>query len=625
VCDGTNGGVTFDTFATTIGSNMTGNGRFNKSGTGTLTLTGTNAQAGGIRVSGGTLEIASEAQSGSGGVFDFGFKSGFNVFPATLRALGHLTIPATRSTAFVSWTVDTNGFDVTFNQSLNGANLTKEGAGVLRLNSPNTTTEVNHLAAISAGILRFGANNALGTGVQVNVTSGAVLDLNGFNQTVLFASADGGVQLGSGTLTVRNGGVFNAPISGSGALVLDGAGAQLNVANSFSGGLTVKNGGAALVAGSGSLGVAGNAIVLDNGELGTNTLATAPVVVDGSTNLTIAAGGARFSASGQSLVLAAPLSGSAPLLFIGGSGPFDDLKLEVRLAHPANTFVGDVIVGNSQIGFDTTLGIVADGSLGAASNVVRLGDRFFDGESTRTNRGMLRAFADLALPASRAIVLRTGGSKPAIDTNGFSMTIEGAITESFTGSTLLKVGDGTLFLNGANTFTGETTVLQGALGGTGTLGPVRVTGGGTIAPGHGLGTLHVGNVTFDFGATLALEFASPAAGDQLSVAGTLAFNGDVQLALDLGYTVANEDTFVVLFNAGPVPIDTNGGLFALGDDQLTEGETFTADGATWTISYVGGSGNDVTLTVIPEPSAAILLLFAGLGGLLQRNPRRSPH
>lgn len=618
VADGTIGGVLMNGFATTIGSNITGPGRFNKFGTGTLTLTGINTQADGIRVAEGTLEVVSAAQTGSGGVFDFGFQSGFTVTPATLRALGSFTIPATRSTAFVSWTVDTNGFDVTFDQPLNGTHLTKEGAGVLRINGANATSETGHLVQVSGGTLRLGVNDALSTGIQISVAAGASLDLNGFNQTARFVNADGPVLLGAGTLTVRTGGFFNAPISGPGALIVDGNGTLLNAANSFSGGLTVKNGGSVLAADPASFGAPGNPIVLDNGGLGASSLAPAPIVIDGTANLTITAAGARFSAEGQSLVIAAPLSGSSPLRFSGGSGPGEEPKYEVRLTHAANSFVGDVILGNSQIGFDATLGIVADGSLGAAGNVVRLGDRFFDGESTRTNRGTLRAFADLTLPATRGIVLRGGESRAALDTNGFDVTIEGAVAESFAGSGLVKTGEGTLFLDGVNTYTGETRVDQGALGGSGAIGDLRVTGTGSLAPGHGVGLLQTGSVQFEAGAMLALEFGSAISADQLSVAGTVTLSGDVELELGLGYAPAGSDTFVVLLNDGVELIDTGGGSFAVGGDPLGEGEVFNAAGATWSISYAGGSGNDVTLTVVPEPGVGVLLLLAGMRMMARR-------
>ena len=46
------------------------------------------------------------------------------------------------------------------------------------------------------------------------------------------------------------------------------------------------------------------------------------------------------------------------------------------------------------------------------------------------------------------------------------------------------------------------------------------------------------------------------------------------------------------------------------------------DGSTWSLSYIGGTGNDVVLTsvtvVIPEPSRALLLLVGISFALLRR-------
>jgi hypothetical protein len=62
-------------------------------------------------------------------------------------------------------------------------------------------------------------------------------------------------------------------------------------------------------------------------------------------------------------------------------------------------------------------------------------------------------------------------------------------------------------------------------------------------------------------------------------------------------------------------------FFTIGGNQLAEGETFTTSGADWTISYIGGSGNDVTLTVVPEPSSTLLLAGVGVLALARRRRR----
>jgi len=50
--------------------------------------------------------------------------------------------------------------------------------------------------------------------------------------------------------------------------------------------------------------------------------------------------------------------------------------------------------------------------------------------------------------------------------------------------------------------------------------------------------------------------------------------------------------FTVIENTAATPI---AGIF----NNLADGSTFTADGNTFQVSYEGGTGNDLTLTVVP--------------------------
>jgi hypothetical protein len=73
------------------------------------------------------------------------------------------------------------------------------------------------------------------------------------------------------------------------------------------------------------------------------------------------------------------------------------------------------------------------------------------------------------------------------------------------------------------------------------------------------------------------------------------------LDIDLRFAPAVGDAFTILDLRSAAAID---GRFA----NLAEGATFTVDGVPLRITYFGGTGNDVVLTVIPEPSAACLIL-----------------
>ncbi len=599
-------GVTF-----TVNNDLSGPGKLVLAGSaggqfgGTIRLGGTNSHAGGTEIAGATLETASDASlGGPAGVLNIGRPNGAFVLAGRLLAAGDLDIAPTRTTSFRSATIDTNGHQVAFNQPISGLGLTKDGAGVLRLNTANTDMSGVNDVTITAGSIELGVDEALG---RPRITlAGGTLDLNGHHQTASGLWGPGAVLLGSGgTLTLIGGSTIEATISGTGHLVFGQSGFiadsyRLLADNPFTGSVSVVAGNRVSVRSTQGFGAAGNSLLLDDGGIESDSTAAEPVVIGASFPMTIGAGGAGFGANGAPLVVEAQLAGSSPIRVRGGGDGY-----EVRFAHPANTFVSDIQLGDPTFG-SAVLGLVADGSLGDAGNAITLGYRSFDGEVTRTGTGTLRAFADVTLPPGRVIRIAGGDHWEdrggVLDTNGFTVTVAGAIAEVDSQTPLKKAGAGTLRLDGANTYTGETTVAQGTLGGAGTIAAVRVEPGATLSPGASAGTLRTGDVTWEAGAGLELDFASPASADRLAVAGQVTLNGDVPLSLRLGFTPTVEQTFVVIDNDGADPVQT-GGLFIIGENTLDEGETFSAAGATWTIHYAGGDGNDVTLTVAAAAGA----------------------
>ncbi len=614
----------------TLEGNISGAGRFlvTGSGNGTVRLTGNNTQAGGTDIAGATLEISSDANlGGPNGVLLIGRENGFTDIPGKLRALGNLNIPATRSTTFRLTTVDTNGFNVTFNQPVSGHDLTKQGGGVLRFNTANPFNSGVNSIDIEEGTIRLGINEALGL-PRVTLFD-TTLDLNGFAQTLASLSGTGAVQLGNGgTLTFAGGSTLDAVISGTGSVNFGKAGSGADAyrvlgENTFTGTVTITQGNRVTMKTTAAFGAAGNSVLLDDGGIEADSQASEPVVISTAFPMTIGAGGAVFGANGQSLIIEALLAGNVPIGVRGGDDGY-----EVRFAHAANTFTSNLTIGSNDFG-SGVLGIVADGSLGNAANVITLGYRFFDGESTRTGTGTLRAFADIVFPASRALRLNgdeNQGDGGIFDTNGFNITVTAPISQVTVATPLRKTGAGTLTLNGANTYTGTTEVAagtlavngscigetqvqsSGTLSGTGTVGKVSVFSGGALAPGSSPGTLHTGDVTFESGSTFALEFASPALGDQLAVTGSVTINA-AEIAPIAGYTITGPDTFAVIANDGTDPVVISD-FFTSGGIPLTEGASFVSGGATWKISYTGGDGNDVTLTATPAATAQGLTLVS---------------
>lgn len=188
---------------------------------------------------------------------------------------------------------------------------------------------------------------------------------------------------------------------------------------------------------------------------------------------------------------------------------------------------------------------------------------------------------------------------------------------------LVKNGTGTQILSGANVYTGNTTVNNGALLVNGSITSAVAVNAGTfggngsntaavnvgnndladddvdsfLAPGSGAanttGTLTTsGALTLRFDAALAIDINTSApAADQVSAGGVTLSAAQLRLARFGGDTPLPAGTsFVVVNNTGASPV--SGGF-----SGLSEGSTISDGLNTYRLSYVGGTGNDITLTV----------------------------
>jgi autotransporter-associated beta strand protein len=241
----------------------------------------------------------------------------------------------------------------------------------------------------------------------------------------------------------------------------------------------------------------------------------------------------------------------------------------------------------------------------------------------------------------------------ATGTNG--LTITGSAVTTFSGrirgaTKLTYAGSGTLTLNGGNTTTGAVSINSGtlALGASGSLsssasvavasgatfnvsaiaagftvgngktfsgsgtvvGKLTAASGATLSPGvGGVGTLTVSNgFTLAAGATLAMDINGTASHDAVVVTG-----GNVSLAGtlngSLGFASALGDTIYLLRNNGAGT--TTGTLSGIGD-----GGKIDIGGKWWRVSFtsdfggsgfvVGGSGNDVAIRRIDDPTPSAL-------------------
>jgi autotransporter-associated beta strand protein len=248
-----------------------------------------------------------------------------------------------------------------------------------------------------------------------------------------------------------------------------------------------------------------------------------------------------------------------------------------------------------------------DASGGAAAFITEAGGLVdFSGSDGPGDDGINTAgtFAGAGIYDIGANTIRLGG-------NNANATLTGTIDGD---GTIIKVGTGRQVLAGDNTFAGGTFVNGGTLRVDGSIlnaaivnsggtlegngvvdGLVTINSGGRLGAGASAGELTTNGVVLKAGAIFEAEIGGTAAGstyDQLAVSGGVTLGGatlDASLIGGFQPSASGAQSFVIIDNDGA---DAVSGTFA----GLAEGATFTASNRFFTISYKGGTGNDVVLT-----------------------------
>lgn len=201
--------------------------------------------------------------------------------------------------------------------------------------------------------------------------------------------------------------------------------------------------------------------------------------------------------------------------------------------------------------------------------------------------------ANFVLDAKRGIGLgptsgSVGGNGTLWVDSGINLTYAGVIASAGnTGAqTLVKNGTGLLTLNGANTFTGTTSVVAGSLGGIGSLASgVSVESGGILAPGDGgVGTFTVGALTLKGGSVLNVDLGAPGTSDLLQVSGAVSSTGITTVNLN-GLAGAGAGTYTLISAASPI----NATKFAVGTALSGFRGTFSSVGNNLVLTVAVGS------------------------------------
>jgi fibronectin-binding autotransporter adhesin len=519
----------------------------------------------------------------------------------------HELAPLNQVTA-ISFTGTTSGY------TLSGNGLTIGDGGI----SNSNTSGSNQIDMdLILGTAQFFAGSSAG----MLLTNG--LDLNGQTLKITWP-------VGSGTAAWS----IAAVISGNGAIEATGlgnpTGLNLTGDNTFSGPVTFKSGRSrlfhshALGIGDGSLAngttvQADAGLVLDfNLSIGNEALTLTPgagwggfgqLGFVGATNWggpvhLLGPGNSRVasSSSGASLQFNEVISGDGGLNL--GSLP----NVSIKLSNAGNSFAGSVNT-IAESGFD---GVSV--KLGGNFAVPTTASVLLNHNSVFDLNGFNADIASLNCTTSDNLALSFGGSLTVGSNNAdmnWSCQISG--NGSF-GNILTKVGSGVLTVSADNIYNGEVDVLGGglqvnggliadpssavfvssgqnaALFGVGVVGNVVssgiVHGGGLILP----GTLSTEAVNFVGIGKLSARLASPSSYDKLDVS-ALSLSPDSTLAVSLGFMPPPGSMFTLVNNRGVGAIvGTFNGLPQ--GASLIVGETTPL-----AISYIGGTGNDLTLTV----------------------------
>lgn len=358
------------------------------------------------------------------------------------------------------------------------------------------------------------------------------------------------------TLTLRGNGVtiLNGPITGAGDVIKTGSGTVVfNATNTYAGSTTVTQG--TLI---------GSAAAFP-GDIDNNGTVIFDQAADAICSNVLSGSGSVVKRGAGDLTLAGVCPFAGVMTVSNGA---------VRLAaNERITGSGALIIDGGTFdlnGFTETLGDVTLMN-GTITNTGGSSAQYLAGTSFTLLNGHVSA--------------RLGGTGALLKTSGGTVTLSGANT--FLGGT--TISNGTLLLTGS--LNSSVTVAGGTFGGTGSVNSDLTITGGVLSP----GVLTVrSNFTLGAGGTLLVGIEGGGhdrvgltnASSMIVLAGGLVVNATTGLATGA--------TFVVVSNAGGAAVS---GTFA----GKPEGFTFAADGYWWRVSYVGGSGNDVTLTIVPPP------------------------
>ena len=435
---------------------ISGPGTLNKSGSGTLRLTGNNTYTGNTIVSVGTLQIGSGGTTGS--------------------ITGNIT-----NTANVAFN---RSDDLTYGGVITGiGSFDKNGAGTLAITGNHNYTGNT---TINSGTLELGNG---GTSGSLSASSNIIND---------------------GNLVFNRSNAINAIsiISGSGSVTQNGPGTlNLIASNAYSGGTHLANG-LVTFGNEGSIGGVGSPVIAEGGNLrytGNTTFGSRPFTLTNDLDFEIAVAASEYTNSGDFTGTGVlTKSGPGTLTLTGNNvGGHNKVVESGTLKFAGNGTLGGNIENNGTLEFDRTFDTAFAGVISGTGDLIKrdfakltlTGVNTYAGKTT-IESGSFEIVNDANLGTGGDVIMQAGttlqvtGTTTAahdfeLPSSGFATievdtgqtyTVEGSI--SSTGAELRKNGLGTLELNGLNTYGGGTIVQGGTVilanSGSGGVGPIDI-------------------------------------------------------------------------------------------------------------------------------------------------------
>jgi autotransporter-associated beta strand protein len=567
-----------------------GGGKLVKNGAGKLTLSlSSGTYDGGATINAGSVGVGANVAFGTGPLtinntvtFGAASSSGRGPTPSTVNLNGDLTFDdsftATPGTFTwpntVPWTI--KGANRTIKVNTAAGNYLVTINGIIGQDAPG-----RGLIKIGNGILAFGGTNAYNGDTIVNAG-------------LVQLTANGTIGDGTGTLRLSGGGFATsatrsasaAPVPNPIDLTTDAAittsstaaQVELNLSSSSIGGsgtLTFRND---ATAGTGvfqprfSAGglVLALPIVINNGAVGSTMLQsynsnTAPAqifngVISGS-------GSFRRTASAQN---------------VGGDTIFN----------AANTFSGGATLGDGGIGLGVnsvgssvvTSGPVGTGTLtvnpfGSTAKLFASGGARLLANSITFSGSPLTLTGSDDLELSGAISLGSSTRTITVDNTGLT-TLSGVI--SSTGGGLTKSGTGTVVLNGANTYSGDTTISSGT---------VVLGNSAAIPSGAGKGNLSVSSILDLDGKTIAINGLSGSGLISNGVAGPVTLTiGSTNAGGTFTGTIIDGAGNLSLLKVGTNTLVLSGANTFSGNTTIDDGTLVVSNAALASASVAVGAG-----------------------------------